>query len=158
MGGRAAEELVLDEMTSGAGNDIERATDTARRMVCEWGMSDKLGPLAFGQKEEQIFLGREFAQHRDYSEKTAELIDTEITQFVSEAYETAKKILVEGMDSLHALAEALLEKETLVETEIDAIIAGDVAPPPESKEEKAEPETKTEGKTQTPQQLRPLPS
>ncbi len=158
MGGRAAEELVLDEITSGAGNDIERATDTARKMVCEWGMSDKLGPLAFGQKEEQIFLGREFAQHRDYSEKTAALIDKEITRLASEAYETAKKILVESMDSLHALAEALLEKETLVETEIDAIIAGDVAPPPESKEEKAEPETKAEGKTQTPRQLRPLPS
>jgi cell division protease FtsH len=89
MGGRAAEELVLEEMTSGAGNDIERATETARKMVCQWGMSDKLGPLAFGQKDEQIFLGREFAQHKDYSEETAVLIDQEIREVVTEAYEKA---------------------------------------------------------------------
>jgi cell division protease FtsH len=126
MGGRAAEELVLDETTSGAGNDIERATETARKMVCEWGMSDKLGPLTFGQKEEQIFLGREFAQHRDYSEQTAVCIDKEITQFVSDAYQRAKKIVEENMDTLHVLAQALLERETLAESEIDAIMAADV--------------------------------
>jgi cell division protease FtsH len=112
MGGRAAEELVLEEMTSGAGNDIERATETARKMVCQWGMSSKLGPLAFGQKEEQIFLGREFAQHKDYSEETAVLIDQEIREIVTEAYEKAKRILTENMNVLHALAEALLERET----------------------------------------------
>jgi cell division protease FtsH len=125
MGGRAAEELVLNETTTGAGNDIERATDTARKMVCEWGMSKALGPLSFGQKDEQIFLGREFAQHRDYSEETAVRIDNEVTRLVSEAYERAKGILVDNMDTLHALAQALLERETLVESDVEAIIAGD---------------------------------
>jgi cell division protease FtsH len=158
MGGRAAEELVLDEMTSGAGNDIERATDTARKMVCEWGMSEQLGPLSFGQREEQIFLGREFAQHRDYSEETAVLIDKEVTQLVSEAYEKAKKILREHMETLHGLAHALLERETLTENDIDAIIAGDIPVVPGAMEEKAEPEAQSEGKGQKTGQLRPLPS
>jgi cell division protease FtsH len=158
LGGRAAEELVLNEMTSGAGNDIERATDTARKMVCEWGMSKQLGPLTFGQKEEQIFLGREFAQHRDYSEETAVLIDKEITRIVSDAYGRAKKILQEKMDTLHALAEALLERETLVESEIDAIIAGDVPADGESKEEEAKLEAEAEAKGKATQQLRPVPS
>jgi cell division protease FtsH len=158
MGGRAAEELVLNEMTSGAGNDIGRATEMARKMVCEWGMSEGLGPLSFGHKEEQIFLGREFAQHRDYSEETAILIDKEVTQFVSEAYEKAKKILGEHMDILHGLAQALLERETLTENDIDAIIAGDIPVAPESMEEKAEPEAQGEGKGQGTGELRPLPS
>ncbi|OEU52928.1 MAG: cell division protein FtsH, partial [Desulfobacterales bacterium C00003106] len=122
MGGRAAEELVLDDMTTGAGNDIERATDMARKMICEWGMSETLGPLMFGKKEEQIFLGREFAQHRDYSEKTAEAIDNEIKRLVIDAYESAKGILVEHDSALHALAESLLEKETLDATDVDKII------------------------------------
>lgn len=130
MGGRAAEELVLKEMTSGAGNDIERATETARKMVCQWGMSEKLGPLAFGQKGDQIFLGREFAQHKDYSESTAVLIDREIRRFVTEAYERAKNILTENMDTLHRLALALLERETLTEADIDAIISGDLPKTP----------------------------
>ncbi len=124
MGGRAAEELVLDDTTTGAGNDIERATETARKMVCEWGMSEKIGPLAFGKKDEQIFLGREFAQHSDYSEETAMLIDKEVTRLVSEAHNKARKILQDNIDILHTMAEALLEKETLVESDIDAIIAG----------------------------------
>ncbi len=160
MGGRAAEELVLDETTTGAGNDIERATDTARKMVCEWGMSKDLGPLSFGQKEEQIFLGREFAQHRDYSEQTAVRIDKEVTKLVSDAYEKAREILLDNMDALHALAQALLERETLAESDIDTIIAGGVpAPNAESKEEKAEPQTKPdESKGKTTGQLRPLPS
>ena len=122
MGGRAAEELVLDDMTTGAGNDIERATDMARKMICEWGMSETLGPLMFGKKEEQIFLGREFAQHRDYSEKTAEAIDNEIKRLVIDAYESAKGILVEHDSALHALAKSLLEKETLDATDVDKII------------------------------------
>jgi len=126
MGGRAAEELVLNQTTTGAGNDIERVTETARKMVCEWGMSEELGPLTFGKKEEQIFLGREFAQRRDYSEETAVLIDKEVARLVSEAYERAKKIIQENMDALHALAEALLERETLAESDIEAIIAADV--------------------------------
>lgn len=158
MGGRAAEELVLNEMTTGAGNDIERATETARKMVCEWGMSDKLGPLTFGQKEEQIFLGREFAQHRDYSEETAVLIDKEVSNLVSEAYEKAKKILQGNMDTLHALAQALLERETLLESDIDAIIAGNVPAPSESEEKQAQPETGGNGKEQATGQLQPLPS
>ncbi len=124
MGGRAAEELVLDDTTTGAGNDIERATETARKMVCEWGMSEKIGPLALGKKDEQIFLGREFAQHRDYSEETAMLIDKEVTRLVSEAHYMARNILQDNIDILHTLAEALLERETLVESDIDAIIAG----------------------------------
>ncbi len=124
MGGRAAEELVLNQTTTGAGNDIERATVTARKMVCEWGMSEKLGPLSFGQKDEQIFLGREFAQHRDYSKQTAVVIDNEVTRLVSDAYEKAKKILQDNMDALHALAQALLERETLAQSDIDAIVAG----------------------------------
>ncbi len=156
MGGRAAEELVLHEMTSGAGNDIERATETARKMVCQWGMSEKLGPLAFGQKEEQIFLGREFAQHKDYSEETAVLIDQEIRGLVTEAYEKAKDILTEHMNSLHALAEALLERETLVEKEIDAIIAGHVAKSPETKEKGTGSDKHTEDETKAPGELKPL--
>jgi len=158
MGGRAAEELVLKEMTSGAGNDIGRATEMARKMVCEWGMSEGLGPLSFGQKEEQIFLGREFAQHRDYSEDTAVLIDKEVSQFVSEAYEKAKKILQDHMETLHGLAQALLERETLTQDDIDVIIAGDIPVAPESKEEKAEPEVRGEDKGQAARKLRPLPS
>jgi cell division protease FtsH len=158
MGGRAAEELVLKEMTSGAGNDIGRATEMARKMVCEWGMSEGLGPLSFGQKEEQIFLGREFAQHRDYSEETAVLIDKEVTRFVSEAYEKAKKILQDHMDTLHDVAQALLERETLTENDIDAIIAGDIPVAPESSKEKAEPEVQGKGKGRTTRELRPLPS
>ena len=158
MGGRVAEELVLDEMTSGAGNDIERATETARKMVCQWGMSEKLGPLAFGQKEEQIFLGREFAQHKDYSEETAVLIDQEIRDVVTRAYEQAKKILRENTDTLHDIAQALLERETLVETEIDAIIAGDVPKTAEAKAEETRPDAHTEDETTAPGKLRPLPS
>jgi cell division protease FtsH len=122
MGGRAAEELVLNRQTTGAGNDIERSTEIARKMVCEWGMSEKLGPLAFGQKEEQIFLGREFAQHRDYSEETAQMIDQEIRTIVTQSYEKAKDILIQNMGTLHKLANTLLEKEVLDGHQIDAII------------------------------------
>jgi cell division protease FtsH len=125
MGGRAAEELVLNRQTTGAGNDIERSTEIARKMVCEWGMSEKLGPLAFGQKEEQIFLGREFAQHRDYSEETAQMIDQEIRTIVTLSYEKAKEILMQNMTTLHKLANTLLEKEVLDGHQIDAIIKGE---------------------------------
>jgi cell division protease FtsH len=122
MGGRVAEELVLNFVTTGAGNDIERATDLARRMVCEWGMSEKLGPLTFGKKEQEIFLGREISQHRDYSEHTAIEIDNEVKRLVMENYERAKTILQTHMKALKALAEALLEKEVLDAPEIDKII------------------------------------
>jgi cell division protease FtsH len=158
MGGRVAEELVLDEMTSGAGNDIERATETARKMVCQWGMSEKLGPLSFGQKDEQIFLGREFAQHKDYSEETAVLIDQEIRDLVIQAYDKAKEILQKNIDTLHALAQALLERETLVEREIDAIIAGDFSETAEPKEKGTKSGSHTQDETTAPGKLRPLPS
>jgi cell division protease FtsH len=122
LGGRAAEEIALHHMTTGAGNDIERATTLARKMVTEWGMSDKLGPLAYGKKEEQIFLGREIAQHRDFSEHTAVEIDAEVKKIVIDNYERAKKLLQDRVDVLHSLTKALLEKETLDGPEIDAIV------------------------------------
>jgi cell division protease FtsH len=122
LGGRAAEELILNHMTTGAGNDIERATDLARKMVCEWGMSEKLGPLSFGKKQEEIFLGREITQHRDYSEQTAIMIDEEVKRLVLENYDRAKKLLKDNINSLKALAEALLEKEVLDGPEIDEIL------------------------------------
>ncbi|CAI4032246.1 ATP-dependent zinc metalloprotease FtsH [Nitrospira tepida] len=122
LGGRVAEELVLKHITTGAGNDLERATDLARKMVCEWGMSEKLGPLTFGKKDEEIFLGREIATRRDFSEQVAIEIDHEISRLVTENYERAKRMLTEHMSSLKAVAEALLEKEVLEGTEIDDII------------------------------------
>jgi cell division protease FtsH len=121
MGGRLAEELFLGHMTTGAGNDIEQATEMARRMVCDYGMS-ALGPLTFGKREEQIFLGREIAQHRDYSEDTAIKIDLEVKRFISEGYETAKKILEENRETLSRIAEALLEREVLDANEVRMII------------------------------------
>jgi cell division protease FtsH len=122
LGGRAAEEIALHHTTTGAGNDLERATDLARKMVTEWGMSEKLGPLTFGKKDEHIFLGKEISRHKDYSEKTAIDIDEEIKRIVLEAYSISKKILAEHYDLLDALAKALLEKETLDGEEIDALI------------------------------------
>jgi cell division protease FtsH len=122
LGGRAAEELVLKHMTTGAGNDIERATGLARKMVCEWGMSEKLGPLTFGKKDEEIFLGRDIVRHRDYSEGTAIEIDNEIKAMVMKNYERAKNLLKKNIKSLKGIAAALLEKETLDGNEIEAII------------------------------------
>ncbi len=122
LGGRAAEELILNEFTTGSGNDIERATNLARKMVCEWGMSDAMGPLSYGKKEEQIFLGREFATHKDYSEETAQRIDQEVTRLVSESYEKAKKLLSDHIDILNRIADGLLEKEVLNTVELDEII------------------------------------
>ncbi len=122
MGGRVAEELVFKHVTTGAGNDLERATDLARKMVCEWGMSEKLGPLTFGQKEDSVFLGRDFTTKRDVSDQVALEIDQEIKRFVTENYERAKRVLTEQMTSLKALAEALLEKEVLDAPEIDQIL------------------------------------
>ena len=122
MGGRVAEELVFQHITTGAGNDLERATDLARKMVCEWGMSEKLGPLTFGQKEDSVFLGRDFTTKRDVSDQVALEIDLEIKRFVTENYERARRVLTEQMTSLKALAEALLEKEVLDAPEIDQIL------------------------------------
>ena len=123
-GGRVAEELVLGHMTTGAGDDIEKATELARRMVCEWGMSDRLGPMTFGKKEEQIFLGRDFTQTKDYSEQTAIEIDAEVRRIISDAYDRAKRLLQENRDILDKMAEVLLEKEVLDASEIDTILDG----------------------------------
>jgi cell division protease FtsH len=121
-GGRVAEELVLNHMTTGAGNDIEKATELAHRMVCEWGMSEKLGPMTFGKKEEQIFLGRDFTQQQDYSESTAVEIDAEIRRIILASYQRAKDLLQSNLHVLHKIAEKLLEKESLDGSEIDALV------------------------------------
>jgi cell division protease FtsH len=135
MGGRLAEEMFLSQMSTGAGNDIERATELARKMVCEFGMSE-LGPLTFGKKEEQIFLGREINQHRDYSEATAIKIDEEVKRMISKGYETAKGILAGNHDALVRIALALLEREVLDGNEIRMLIEGQelpkITPPPKS--------------------------
>jgi cell division protease FtsH len=123
-GGRAAEELIFKDFTTGAGNDIERATELARRMVCEWGMSDVLGPITFGKKEEAIFLGREIAQHRDYSEQTAQTIDREVRDIVERNYRRAREILSTKIQTLHDLANALLEFETLTGEEVETVCQG----------------------------------
>src|SRR5579864_4221127 len=128
MGGRIAEEMFLNQMSTGAGNDIERATELARKMVCEFGMSD-LGPLTFGKKEEQIFLGREIAQHRDYSEDTAIKIDLEVRRLVDEGYGRAKSLLSDSRDVLTRIANALLEREVLDANEIKMIVEGRELPP-----------------------------
>ena len=122
MGGRAAEEIALNQMTTGAGNDLERATEIARRMVTEWGMSETIGPLTFGKKDEHIFLGREMAKSKDYSEKTAEDIDSEVKRLVTEAYERALKLLTGQKTLLEAFAAKLLDKETMGAAEIDEFL------------------------------------
>ena len=127
MGGRTAEEIFLGHITTGAGNDIERATDIARNMVCEWGMSE-LGPLAFGKKEEAIFLGREIAQHRDFSEATAVDIDKEVKRIVSSAYDKARNILNTNRETLERIAQALLEREVLDANEVRMLIEGTPLP------------------------------
>ncbi len=155
MGGRLAEELFLETMTTGAGNDIEQATELARKMVCQFGMSS-LGPLTFGKQEEQIFLGREIAQHRDYSEHTAVAIDDEVRKFVMDGYERAKTILRENREALIRIAEALLERESLDAAEIKMLIAGQ--PLEDRRSSKAEP--KNEKPTPAPSKgvVRPAPS
>jgi cell division protease FtsH len=124
LGGRIAEDITLGSITTGAGNDLERATELARRMVCEWGMSDALGPLTFGKKEEQIFLGREIAQRSDYSADTAIRIDQEIKRFVTEAYNRALEILQANRSSIETMADALLLREVLDADQVRRIIAG----------------------------------
>jgi cell division protease FtsH len=128
MGGRCAEEIYLKQMTTGAGNDIERASELARKMVCEYGMS-RMGPLTFGKKEEQIFLGREIAQHRDFSEETARQIDSEVRSLVDSGYQSAYSILEHNQPIMHRLATALLERETIDANEIRMLIEGRELPP-----------------------------
>jgi cell division protease FtsH len=123
MGGRVAEELITNEFTTGAGNDIEKASHLARKMVCEWGMSDGLGPIAFGRKEEHPFLGRDFSQVKDYSEETAQRIDQEILRIVHDSYKRAKSLIQEDIDCLHSIANALLEKESLDAASIEQIMS-----------------------------------
>jgi cell division protease FtsH len=137
LGGRIAEELTTGSITTGAGNDLERATDLARKMVCEWGMSDAMGPLTFGKKEEQIFLGREIAQHQDYSEDTALKIDAEVKRFVMDAYSRATQVLTEHKKALLDIADALLAREVLDAEQVRKLANGEkldeivpVAPPP----------------------------
>ncbi len=122
MGGRVAEELIFNELTTGAGNDIERASAMARKMVCEWGMSDRLGPVAFAKKNDEIFLGRELGHMKEYSEKTAELIDAEVERILKDAYEEATRLVKENMDCLNAIANGLLERETLDAEAIEEIM------------------------------------
>ncbi|WP_028575310.1 ATP-dependent zinc metalloprotease FtsH [Desulfonatronovibrio hydrogenovorans] len=150
LGGRVAEELVFNQMTTGAGNDIERATKMARKMVCEWGMSDTLGPLAFGGRGEEVFLGREFTQHKEYSEETARLIDEEVKKIVRDAYEKAKELLQEHTDTLHRLSEALLERETLTGKEVEMVMNGEELPPLEEKMRNGDPGPGEEKKDKEP--------
>jgi cell division protease FtsH len=128
LGGRAAEEIVFDDITSGASNDLERVTKLARSMVTRLGMSSSMGPMVYGQKDELIFLGREISEQRDYSEAVAEQIDKEVRKLVTEAHEKARSILVEYRDKLDAVAQRLLEVETISREEFESIF-----PPPEPK-------------------------
>ncbi len=122
LGGRAAEEIVFQQQTTGAGNDLEKATEMARKMVCEWGMSDKMGPLTFGKAEEHVFLGREMSRPKDYSEETAVLIDSEIKRIVTDCASRARQLLESNLEKLHILARALLERETLDGEEINRML------------------------------------
>src|SRR5581483_6295908 len=124
LGGRIAEEITTNSLTTGAGNDLERATEMARKMVCEWGMSDAMGPLTFGKKEEQIFLGREIAQHQDYSEDTALKIDQEVKRFVTDNYQRAYQLLTEHKTTLVKIADALLAREVLDADQVRRLAAG----------------------------------
>ncbi|GAM11359.1 ATP-dependent zinc metalloprotease FtsH [Geobacter sp. OR-1] len=130
MGGRAAEEIIFNSKTTGAGNDIERATEIARKMVCEWGMSDKMGPVTFGKKDESIFLGRDMAMHKNFSEATAVEIDNEIRRIVDENYSRVVKMLGDQVDLLHKLAKELIEKENLTGDEVERIVNPVIAPQP----------------------------
>jgi cell division protease FtsH len=125
LGGRIAEKLIFDEFTTGASNDLERATALARKMVCEWGMSEKMGPITYGQKEQEIFLGREISQHRDYSEQIAHEIDLEVNRIINEAERKTKDLLTTNIEKLHALSKALLEHELLDGEQIDMILRGE---------------------------------
>jgi cell division protease FtsH len=131
-GGRVAEEMVfgLPEVTTGAMNDIDRATELARKMVCEWGMSEEMGPLQYGKREEMIFLGREIAQHQDYSEQTAMEIDREVRRIIMANYERAKELISGRLETLHRLAEALLEREVLDGAEVESLVSGLGTPEP----------------------------
>jgi cell division protease FtsH len=140
MGGRAAEQLVFQHLTTGAANDLENATALARRMVCELGMSDNLGPLTFGKKEEMVFLGREIASHKDYSESTAVLIDQEVRNIIERNYARASSLLKDNLDKLHLLAKTLLEREVLDGDQMDRLLRGEILEPLKPVETDVKPE------------------
>src|SRR5947208_15193283 len=121
----------MDSLTTGAGNDLERATELSRRMVCEWGMSDAMGPLTFGKKEEQIFLGREIAQHQDYSEDTALKIDQEVKHFVTDNYQRSHKLLTASKETLVKIADALLAREVLDAAQVTRLVSGQLLDEPQ---------------------------
>jgi cell division protease FtsH len=129
LGGRAAELIVFNQLTTGAGNDIERSTQIARKMVCEWGMSETLGPLAYGSRDEEVFLGREITRHKDFSEKTAQKIDEEVSAIIDKCMKRAEKILKNNIGHLHRIAKCLLEREILDGDEIDRLLKGEDLPP-----------------------------
>ncbi len=149
LGGRVAEELVIGRIGSGAYGDIKTSSGIARKMVTQWGMSEKLGPIAFGKRDEQIFLGREISTHRDYSEQTAQEIDSEVKAIISDCYENARKVLTEHEKQLHAVAEALLERETLDGEDVKILLNGGTLPALKKKPEpkKAEPAPPKEPET-----------
>jgi cell division protease FtsH len=155
LGGRAAEKAVFDELTTGAGNDIERATELARKMVCEWGMSEKLGPLTYGAKEEEIFLGREITRTRNFSESTAIAIDAEVKGIVTSCMERAQKIIEDNIETLHRLATALLDREILDSEEIDKIIRGEELPAPRKGDGQVHQIAETPRDTKTPTTAQP---
>lgn len=129
LAGRVAEELIFDSITTGAGNDIERATGMARKMVCEWGMSDVIGPMTIGEQNDEVFLGRDWGHSRNYSEETARVVDAEIKKFVETARENCRQLLSDNIHLLHAIADALLERETISGEDIDKIVKGEPLPP-----------------------------
>jgi cell division protease FtsH len=147
-----AEEIIFERISTGASNDIKMATDLAQKMVRAWGMSDELGPLSYSKDEEQIFLGREIAQHRDYSEATAQKIDQEVTKLIDGSYQRAKTLLKENIDILHQLAEMLLERETVQGSELDELITTlrpGIELPSHGNEKKTEtPETESQASAQ----------
>jgi cell division protease FtsH len=146
-GGRVAEQIVFNRISTGASNDIKQATELAQQMVRTWGMSDELGPLSYSKGEEQVFLGREIAQHRDYSELTAQKIDNEISHLIKNAYEKAKSVLKEHLDLLHALSDLLLEKETVLGKELDELIISlkpGIDLPKRAEDRESEPEVEPE--------------
>ena len=122
LGGRVAEALVLKEISSGASNDLQRATALARQMICEYGMSENIGPVTFGHRQDQVFLGRDIARDKDYSEEVAAEIDKEVRSFMEDAYAATEKLLNENLDTLHVIAQALIERETLDENEINELV------------------------------------
>jgi cell division protease FtsH len=150
LGGRAAEMLIFKDLSTGSGNDIEQATQLSRKMVCEWGMSSKLGPVTFGKKDEEIFLGRDFGHIKNYSEHTAELIDSEIRTLVDGANQKASKLLKDNRNILENLAAALLERECLDGEQVELIIKGQTLPARETKtNDKNGEEKKQNGKAQS---------